>query len=124
MAMRRHSVGPTAYDMALVTKTGAPRFANPLKPSRHRTDSRGIDVDDQRCVIRGYRFSLPCLAIDLGPDNAVFKRCRHEQVIDAQAEVFTKIAGGLVPPCVSPGFRVMQTVRIVEFRARKPSESP
>jgi hypothetical protein len=33
--------------------------------------ARAIDVDDQRCVIRGYRFSLPCLAIDFGPDNAV-----------------------------------------------------
>jgi hypothetical protein len=25
-----------------------------------------VDVDDQRCVIRRYRFSLPCLAIDVG----------------------------------------------------------
>jgi hypothetical protein len=33
-----------------------------------------IDVDDQRCMIRGYRFSLPRLAIDLRPYNGVFKR--------------------------------------------------
>jgi len=30
-----------------------------------------VDVDDHRCVIRGQRFSLPRLAIDLGPDHAV-----------------------------------------------------
>ena len=37
-----------------------------------------VDIDDQRCVIRGYRFSLPRLAIDFGPYNAVFQRRRHE----------------------------------------------
>jgi len=33
-----------------------------------------VEVDDQRCVIRGCRFSLPRLAIDFGPrQRGVFK---------------------------------------------------
>ena len=34
---------------------------------------------------------------------------RYEQVIDAHADVFVKIAGAVVPPRVPPGFRVMQS---------------
>lgn len=64
--------------------------------------------------------SLPRLAIDFRPDNALFQRLRHEQVIDAHAEVFMKIARAVVPPRVPPGFRVMQSVRVDEPRARQP----
>ena len=46
-------------------------LANPLKPGIEGT-AGAVDVDDQRCVIRRQRFSLPRVAIDLGPDDAVF----------------------------------------------------
>ncbi|HKN85297.1 MAG TPA: hypothetical protein VJV04_00415, partial [Nitrospiraceae bacterium] len=72
------------------------------------------DVDDQRCVIRGYRLSLPRLAIDLVPDHAMFLRAPSGQVIDAHAEVFMEIVGAVVPPRVPPRFRVMQSVGIDE----------
>jgi hypothetical protein len=42
------------------------------RPAGVETDARAVDVDDQRGVIRGYRFYLPGLAIDLCPDKAVF----------------------------------------------------
>ena len=31
-----------------------------------------VEVDDQRCMIRRQRLSLPRLAIDLSQDNALF----------------------------------------------------
>src|SRR5262245_23693532 len=40
--------------------------------------ARTVDVDDQWCVIRGQRFFLPRLAIDLRPDNSVVQWLRHE----------------------------------------------
>jgi hypothetical protein len=42
-----------------------------------------FEVDDQRAMIRGDRFPLPRLAIDLGPDHARFQRRRYHQVVDA-----------------------------------------
>jgi hypothetical protein len=34
-----------------------------------QTMTGAIDVDDKRCVVRGNRFAIPYLAIDLGPDE-------------------------------------------------------
>jgi hypothetical protein len=43
-------------------------------------------------------------------------------MVDAPADVFIKIAAAVIPPRVPSWFRVMQSVRIDESRARQPRE--
>src|SRR5215475_11644836 len=70
-------------------------------------------------MVRRQRLSFAGFAVDFGPEDARYEGGRDEQVIDAHAEILVEVAGSVIPPGVSVGFRMAQPVRVDETGADK-----
>lgn len=68
-----------------------------------------VEVDDERGMVRWDRLSLPRFAIDFGPDDAVFQRRHHEEVMDAHTDVLMETAGAVTPTTCTARVPVMQS---------------
>src|SRR5262249_10222237 len=55
--------------------------------------ARLVEVEDERCVIRGDRLALARLPIDLDRDDTAGERPGREQVIDPHPEVLVEVPG-------------------------------
>src|SRR5690242_13509969 len=83
---------------------------------------RLVDVDQERRMVRRNRLAFTGLAIDLGADDAIGHRTRHQQVIDPHAEVPMEGAGAVIPPGVAAGFRMLEAISIHQAPAAQPEE--
>src|SRR6266850_6045684 len=116
---------PLLY-MECPQSTGACAAAGDALVGRGPTGVEGaagrVDVDHQRRMVRGYRFSFARFPVDLGPDDARLQRGGHQQVVDTHAKVFVEVAGAVVPPRVPPRLAMAQPVGINEPTAAKACE--
>ena len=105
----------------------APRGDAPLgrRPARVERLARLVEVD--RPAARGRRGSAcPCAPRGRSRPRRVRSAsgARHQQVVDAHAEVLVEVAGAVVPPGVAPGLRVVAAVGVDEAPAAEPARTP
>src|SRR5438093_2020345 len=79
-------------------------------PARVEGTPRPVDVDHDRGMVRGERLTLARLAVDVAPDHAVREWRRHQEVVDAHADVLVEVAGAVVPPAVAPRLGVLPAI--------------
>ena len=101
--------------MEVERERSALRRATPYSvPAGVERMSGGVDVDQERCVVRRGGLPLTGLAIDLGPYEAGCQWIRDEKVVDPHAEVLVEVARPVVPPRIACGLLVMTAIGIDE----------
>src|SRR5215475_2630465 len=102
------SLGIKQRNWTLAAPFGYPLFSR--HPAGIESTTWTIDIYHQWRMIGRYRFAFTCLAVDFGPHDTCFQRCRYEQVVDTHAKVLVEISCAVVPPRVSPWFGMLQAV--------------
>src|SRR5690606_23979305 len=101
--VRRYAKSPRFYPWASAACLGPCACGDTRErrlPARVERLPDGIEVDDDRCVVRRCGWPLARLAIDLRPCHTGREIGRHVQQVDAHALVPMEASRPVVPPAV------------------------